>query len=120
MSHVTDADPIDASAAPAHQAEITKDRRRPGRIQNVSPILIPLLRNPTGAVAGDLCPIDRAQIVELWAATAYPADIWRSMSETERSSALVGEMLELVERIARVDVPPVTERPRRSRRHTLR
>jgi hypothetical protein len=42
------------------------------------------------------------------------------MSETERSSALVGEMLELVERIARVDVPPVTERPRRSRRHTLR
>ena len=49
MSHVTDADPIDASAAPAHQAEITKDRRRPGRIQNVSPILIPLLRNPNGS-----------------------------------------------------------------------
>ena len=119
MSHVTDGDPIDASAARAsgrnHQGSSPT-----GRIQNVSPNLVPLLRNPTGAVAGDLCPIDRAQIGALWAASAYPADVWRNMSETERSSALVGEMLELVARIARVDVPPVTERPRRSRRHTLR
>ena len=46
MSDVTDAD-LDAPVAPAHQAEIIKDRRRPGRIHNVSPALIPLLRNPT-------------------------------------------------------------------------
>jgi hypothetical protein len=32
-------------------SEIVKDRRRPGRIHNVSPALIPILRNPTaGAV----------------------------------------------------------------------
>ena len=59
MSDVKDGDLIDAPVAPAHQAEIIKDRRRPGRIQNVSPALIPLLRNPTGAVAGDLFPIDK-------------------------------------------------------------
>ena len=32
-------------------AEIVKDRRRPGRLHNVGPALIPILRNPTaGAV----------------------------------------------------------------------
>jgi hypothetical protein len=101
MSNVTDDDLIDAPAAPAHQAEIIKDRRRPGRIQNVSPALIPLLRNPTGSVAGDLCPIDSTQIVTLWAASAYPADVWRSMSTTERSAAISRELIEMVERLAR-------------------
>ena len=39
-------------------SEIVEDRRRPGRIHNISPALIPILRNPTaGAVAGDLCPV---------------------------------------------------------------
>ena len=120
MPNATYADLIDASVAPAHQSEIIKDRRRPGRIQNVSPALIPLFRNPTGAVAGDLCPIDRPQIVALWAASAYPADVWRSMSATEQSAVIVGEMQEMVERVASVDVPPVGERSRRSRRHTSR
>ena len=102
MPNTKDADLIDASVAPAHQVEIIEDRRRPGRIQNFSPTLIPLLRNPTGTVAGDLCPIDRPQIVALWAASAYPADVWRSMSATERSAAISREMLEMVERLARV------------------
>jgi hypothetical protein len=98
---VKDANISDAPVAPAHQAEIIKDRRRPGRIHNVSPALIPLLRNPTGAVAGDLFPIDKSQIATLWAASAYPADVWRSMSATERSAAIDREMLEMVERLAR-------------------
>jgi hypothetical protein len=120
MPNATYADLIDASAAPARQSEIIKDRRRPGRIQNGNPALIPLFRNPTGAVAGDLCPIDRPQIVALWAASAYPADVWRSMTATEQSAVIVGEMQEMVERVASVDVPPVGEGPRRSRRHTSR
>jgi hypothetical protein len=96
MSDFKDANLIDAPVAPAHQAEIIKDPRRPGRIHNVSPALIPLLRDPTaGAVAGDLFPIDSLQIVSLWAASAYPADVWRSMSKTERSAAVSREMLEM-------------------------
>jgi hypothetical protein len=35
----------DASVEPAPVSEFTRDRRRPGRIQNVSPALVPLLRN---------------------------------------------------------------------------
>ena len=51
MPNATNADIIDASVASAHQVEIIEDRRRPGRIHNVSPALIPILRNPTaGAV----------------------------------------------------------------------
>jgi hypothetical protein len=96
MSDVKDGDLIDATVAPAHQAESIKDRRRPGRIHNVSPALIPLLRAPTaGAVAGDLFPIDSLQIVALWAASAYPADVWRRMSKIERSAAISREMLEM-------------------------
>ena len=46
---------IDAPAAPARQTEFVTDRRRPDRIHNVSPALIPLLRNPAGvAVVDDL------------------------------------------------------------------
>jgi hypothetical protein len=102
MSDVKDGNLIDAPVAPAHQREIIKDRRRPGRIHTVSPALIPLLRKPTGAVAGDLFPVDNSQIAALWAASAYPADVWRSMSATERSEAVSREMLEMVERLARV------------------
>ena len=47
MSDAQDSDLSDAQLAPVRQAEIAKDRRRPGRIHNVSPALIPLLRNPT-------------------------------------------------------------------------
>ena len=87
---------IDAPVAPARQVEIVKDRRRPGRIHNVNPNLIPLLRNPTaGLVAGDLAPIDRFQIVAAWTASAYPADIWLNMSATERSEAIHSEMRKL-------------------------
>src|ERR1700730_2312420 len=95
MPNGTDVD-LDAPASPVQQAEIINDRRRPGRIHNVSPALIPLLRNPTaGAVAGDLFPVDSLQIVALWAASAYPADVWRSMSKTERAAAISREMLEM-------------------------
>jgi hypothetical protein len=43
----------EAAAVPAHQAQArqgTADRRRPGRIENISPHLIPLLRQPTVVV----------------------------------------------------------------------
>jgi hypothetical protein len=96
MSGVKDSQLIGAQAAPAHQAEIIKDRRRPGRIHDVNPALIPLLRNPTaGLVAGDLAPIDRFQIVAAWTASAYPADIWLNLSSTERSEAIHHEMRKL-------------------------
>jgi hypothetical protein len=46
---------IDAPVALARQTELVTDRRRPDRIHNVSPTLIPLLRNPAGvAVVDDL------------------------------------------------------------------
>jgi hypothetical protein len=87
---------IDAPIAPARQVEIVRDRRRPGRIRNVSPALVPLLRSPTaGLVAGDLAPIDSFQIVAAWIASAYPADAWLSMSATERSAATHREMRKL-------------------------
>jgi hypothetical protein len=96
MSDFKDSHLVGARAAPAHQAEIIKDRRRPGRIHNVNPALIPLLRNPTaGLVAGDLAPIDRFQIVAAWTASAYPADIWLNLSSTERSEAIHREMCKL-------------------------
>jgi hypothetical protein len=69
---------IDAPAAPARQAEIVKDRRRPGRAHNASPALVPLLRNPTAeSAAGNLVPVDSFQIA---AASAFPADVWLSLS----------------------------------------
>jgi hypothetical protein len=96
MSDIKNSHLIGARAAPAHQAEIIKDRRRPGRIHDVNPALIPLLRNPTaGLVAGDLAPIDRFQIVTAWTASAYPADIWLNMNSTERSEAIRHEMRKL-------------------------
>jgi hypothetical protein len=96
MAETTTSPPIDAPVATVHQAAPFKDRRRPGRIQNVSPVLIPLLRNPTaGFVAGDLAPVDKFQIVAAWAASAYPANVWLSMSATERSEAIDREMRDL-------------------------
>jgi hypothetical protein len=59
MPEITNIHLIDPPVAPARQAEIVKDRRRPGRTHNVSRALVPLLRNPTaGLVAGDLAPVD--------------------------------------------------------------
>jgi hypothetical protein len=57
---------IDVQDAPARQTELVTDRRRPDRIHDVSPALIPLLRNPAGvAVVDDLVPMPRAIAVAL-------------------------------------------------------
>jgi hypothetical protein len=57
---------VDAPVAPAHQTGLVTDRRRPGRVNDVSPALIPLLRNPAGvAVADDLVPMPGAIVVAL-------------------------------------------------------
>jgi hypothetical protein len=86
---------IGAQVAHARQAE-TKERRRPGRIHNVNPALIPLVRNPTaGRVASDLVPIDSFQIAAAWAASAYPTDVWLRLSATERSAAIYRELRKL-------------------------
>jgi hypothetical protein len=96
MSDITNIHLIDAPVAPARQAEIVKDRRRPGRIHDVSRALVPLLRDPTaGLVAGDLTPVDSFQIVAVWAQSAYPTDIWFRMSVAERSTAIYREMRKL-------------------------
>jgi hypothetical protein len=96
MDDVQDSYRIDAQSKRLRHAENVKDRRRPGRIHNISPVLIPLLRNSTeGLVAGDLVPIDRSQIIAAWAASAYPADIWRRLSPTERSAAIYRELRKL-------------------------
>jgi hypothetical protein len=87
---------IDTPAAPARQAEIVKDRRRPGRTHNASPALVPLLRHPTaGLVAGNLVPVDSFQIAAASAASAYPADVWLSLSAREQSAAIYREMRKL-------------------------
>ena len=55
MSNSMDDHYIDAPVAPAHKAEIIKDRRRLDRIHNVSPALISLLRNAaTLAIVDDI------------------------------------------------------------------
>ena len=96
MSDFRDTYRIDASVEPARQAHTGTDRRRPGRIHDVSPALIPLLRNPmAGLVSGDLVPIDRLQIAAAWAASAYSAATWRSLSAMERSALIDRELREL-------------------------
>ncbi len=101
MYDIRDSHCIDAQVTPVRQAETVKDRRRPGRIQDVSPALIPLLRDPTaGSVAGNLVPVDRFQIAAAWAASAYPADVWLSLSTREQSAAIYLEMRKLDEAYA--------------------
>src|ERR1700747_415942 len=101
MYNFRDSHSIDAQDTPVRQAETDNDRRRPGRIQDVSPVLIPLLRDPTaGSVAGNLVPVDRFQIAAAWAATAYPADVWLSLSTREQSAAIYREMRKLDEAYA--------------------
>jgi hypothetical protein len=96
MAHIKTPHPNDAPVATAHQAAPFKDRRRPGRIHDASPALIPLLRTPTaGFVAGNLAPVDKFQIVAAWVASAYPAEVWVSMTATERSEAIDREMRDL-------------------------
>jgi hypothetical protein len=96
MYIIRDSHCIDAQVTPVREAETVKDRRRPGRIQDVSPALIPLLRDPTaGSVAGNLVPVDRFQIAAAWAASAYPADVWLSLSTREQSTAIDREMRKL-------------------------
>jgi hypothetical protein len=96
MAKIKTYHPDDAPVSTVHQAAPFKDRRRPGRIQNVSSALIPLLRKPTaGLAAGNLAPVDKIQIVAAWAASAYPMEVWRTMSATERSEAIDREMREL-------------------------
>jgi hypothetical protein len=53
MSGSKDDHYIDAPVAPAHGTELIKDRRREGRTHNVSPALIPLLRNAATPVTVD-------------------------------------------------------------------
>jgi hypothetical protein len=48
-------------------------------------------------VAGDLAPVDKFQIVAAWTASAYPADIWLSMSATEQAEAIDRELRTLDE-----------------------
>jgi hypothetical protein len=96
MYDVRGSDLIDGPAAPARQAEIVKDRRRPGRTHNASPSLVPLLRNPTAALAGgNLVPVDSFQIAAASAASVYPADVWLSLSTREQSAAIYREMRKL-------------------------
>jgi hypothetical protein len=66
----------DSQVVPSRHAEIAKDRRRPGRIDSVSPALIPLLRTPTkGSAAGDLASVERFKpllaLAEIYAAGHY-------------------------------------------------
>jgi hypothetical protein len=96
MYDVRDSHRIDAQANPVRQADTVKDRRRPGRIHDVSPALIPLLRGPTvGSVAGNLVPLDSFQVAAAWASSAYPADVWLSLSTREQSAAIYREMRKL-------------------------
>jgi hypothetical protein len=98
MSDIKDANRIDTQVAPARQADTAEDRRRPGRINDVNPALIPLLRNPAaGSVAGDLFPVDRFQIAAAWAASAYPAAVWNTLSAREQSEIIYRELRELDE-----------------------
>jgi hypothetical protein len=83
-------------ATPMRQAKTVKERRRPSRIHDVSPALIPLLRSPTaGLVAGNLVPVDSFQVSAAWAASAYPADVWLSLSAAKQSAAIYREMRKL-------------------------
>jgi hypothetical protein len=96
MYDFRDSNCIDAQAAPRRQAETVEDRRRPGRIHDVSPAIIPLLRSPTAeSVAGNLVPLDSFQIAAAWAASAYPPAVWRSLSAREQSAAIYRELSEL-------------------------
>jgi hypothetical protein len=66
MSDFQDDHCIDAPVAPVLHAELIKDRRRPDRIHDVSPALIPLLRNPAGvAVVNDIVPVPGAIMAAL-------------------------------------------------------
>jgi hypothetical protein len=74
---------INAPVAPADHSWTGKDRRRPGRIQNVNPALIPLLRNAAEArVRGDIVRdhpgvIEYARRRALLVGAALRASPWR-------------------------------------------
>jgi hypothetical protein len=75
---------VDAPVAPAHQTGRVTDRRRPDRMHDVSPALIPLLRNPAGvAVVDDLVPMQGAMVVALQGIRDFSASlglwIWASL-----------------------------------------
>jgi len=96
MYDFRDSNCIGAQTAPRRQAETVEDRRRPGRIHDVSPAIIPLLRSPTAeSVAGNLVPLDSFQIAAARAASAYPADVWLGLSAREQSAAIYREMRKL-------------------------
>jgi hypothetical protein len=64
MSNSQDDRYIDAPVAPARKAQLIKDRRRLDRIHNVSPALIPLLRNAaTLAIVDDIGTIPVAGVI---------------------------------------------------------
>lgn len=77
MTEVTE---VEASAAQA--VADAADRRRPGRVENVSPALIPILRTPDPAVDIEFDEVDQAAAVRglafgvllsapIWVAIAY-------------------------------------------------
>jgi hypothetical protein len=98
MSDAKAPHPIGSPGAPAHQIDRIKDRRRPGRIHDVNPALIPLLRHPTDGLVAD--PADRFQIAAEQAASSYPAVVWRSLSPSEQTAAIYGELCKLDEAAA--------------------
>jgi hypothetical protein len=96
MHEVRSSHRIDAQATPVRQEETVEDRRRPGRSHDASAALVPLLRNPTAElVAGNLVPVDSFQIAAASAASAYPADVWLSLSIREQSADIYREMRKL-------------------------
>ena len=78
MTQVTEVE-----APPATQTTVeTSDRRRPGRLENVSPTLIPILRSSEPAVEIEFDEVDQAAAVRglafgvllsapIWVAIAY-------------------------------------------------
>jgi hypothetical protein len=99
MYDVSDSHPIDASVTPSPQAKPIKERRRTGRIDDISPALTSLLRNPAKvAIAGNTGPVDRFQIAAERAASSYTAIVWLTvLGPSERSAAIYRELRKLDE-----------------------
>jgi hypothetical protein len=87
MSDFQDDHCIDAPVTPAHPTALIKDRRRPDRIHDVSPALIPLLRNPAGAaVVDNIVLVSGPIVVELQGIRVF----WGSLEVWIWASLVVG------------------------------
>lgn len=78
MIEVTEAEAASATQTPVE----TTDRRRPGRLENVSPVLIPILRNAEPTTVIEFDEVDQAAAIRglafgvllsapIWVAIAY-------------------------------------------------